>query len=328
MRPRAASSGDRRAPVSCRDAPPACYSGPAGGSVGSGCSAEERLRHGVRWTRLLVRIRVLGNADFLDGPTIDELREGAGDGPVVLVHSSAWRSDALILAPAAPPAEPVAVVRLPDLIAEDAVARAQRLQDALAALREPGDDPFAAFGAQENAQSELHDSLEWLWDTVAAPRSSTGRLLHHLHPARSCPGPDPPVGVPDRGHLVAALPQTPGAEPRGHTEKEAARVAELLRPAGPAIPYSPARPPPRSPCSTPTPSWTSATAASPPPPAGPRTSTPGSDLVPGCRRAGHGVPRGRARRAASGSTRPYQRCGAALEMLVALLRVADDRMGA
>ncbi|MEU3490525.1 CHAT domain-containing protein [Streptomyces massasporeus] len=245
-------------------------------------SAEERLRHGVRWTRLLARIRALGNADFLDGPTIDELREAAGEGPVVLVYSSAWRSDALILDPAAPPTEPVAVVPLPDLIAEDAVARAQRLQDALAALREPGDDPFAAFGAQEHAQSELHDTLEWLWGTVAAPVldrlgidgaadrprprlwwcpvgflaslplhaaglhrsppptgrrratlldrtvSSTTSTLRVLAQARTRPPASPAAGT-----LVVALPQTPGAEPLGHAEKEAARVAEILRPAGP-----------------------------------------------------------------------------------------------
>ncbi|MFF7736518.1 CHAT domain-containing protein [Streptomyces sp. NPDC007984] len=245
-------------------------------------SAEERLRHGVRWTRLLARIRAVGNADFLDGPTIDELRGAAGEGPVVLVYSSGWRSDALILDPEAPPAEPVTVVPLPGLIAEDAVARAQRLQDALAALREPGDDPFASFGAQEHAQSELHEMLEWLWDAVAAPVldrlgidgtedrprprvwwcpvgflaslplhaaglhrsvppagrrratlfdrtvSSTTSTLRVLAQARARP-----AASPDAGTLVVALPQTPGAEPLGHAEGEAARVAELLRPAGP-----------------------------------------------------------------------------------------------
>uniref|UniRef100_UPI00262845C4 CHAT domain-containing protein n=1 Tax=Streptomyces luteogriseus TaxID=68233 RepID=UPI00262845C4 len=35
------------------------------------------------------------------------------------------------------------------------------------------------------------------------------------------------------GTLVVALPQTPGADSLGHAEREAARVAELLRPAGP-----------------------------------------------------------------------------------------------
>ncbi|MFJ6550722.1 CHAT domain-containing protein [Streptomyces luteogriseus] len=245
-------------------------------------SAEERLRHGVRWTQLLARIRAVGNADFLDGPTIDELREAAGEGPVVLVYTSAWRSDALVLDPAAPPTAPVAVVPLPDLIAEDAVTRAQRLQDTLAALHEPGDDPFAAFGAQEHAQSELHDVLEWLWETVAAPVldrlgvdgsadrppprlwwcpvgflaslplhaaglhrspppagrrratlldrtvSSTTSTLRILAQARRRPPASPAAGT-----LVVALPRTPGAEPLGHAEKEAARVAELLRPAGP-----------------------------------------------------------------------------------------------
>ncbi|MFE6096644.1 CHAT domain-containing protein [Streptomyces massasporeus] len=245
-------------------------------------SAEERLRHGVRWTHLLARIRALGNAHFLDGPTIDELRDAAGEGPVVLVYSSAWRSDALILDPAAPSTAPVAVVPLPALIAEDAVARAQRLQDALAALHAPGGDPFGVFGAQEHAQSELHGILEWLWDTVAAPVldrlgidgatdrprprlwwcpvgflaslplhaaglhrdpppagrlratlldrtvSSTTSTLRVLAQARTRPPASPAAGT-----LIVALPQTLGAEPLGHAEKEAARVAELLRPAGP-----------------------------------------------------------------------------------------------
>ncbi|MEU0693861.1 CHAT domain-containing protein [Streptomyces niveus] len=245
-------------------------------------SAEERLWHGVRWAQLLARIRALGHADFLAELTIDELRDVAMEGPVVLVYSSPWRSDALVLDPAAPPTAPVAVVPLPDLIAEDAGARTQRLQDALAALHQPGDDPFAAFGAQEHAQTELHDTLAWLWDAVVSPvldqlgvdgaaHDPAPRLwwcpvgflaslpLHaagrHLEPppvgrrratlldrtvssatstlriltqARTCPPASPAAGT-----LIVALPQTPDAEPLGHAEKEAARVAELLRPAGP-----------------------------------------------------------------------------------------------
>ncbi|MET7458240.1 hypothetical protein ABZT03_41720, partial [Streptomyces sp. NPDC005574] len=243
-------------------------------------SAEERLRHGVRWTHLLARIRALGHTDLLDGPTIEELHNATGQGPVVWVYSSPWRSDALVLDPAAPSTAPVTVVPLPDLLAEDAVARAQRLKDALAALHEIGDDPFAAFGAQEHAQSELHDALAWLWDTVAAPvldrlgidgaanhptprlwwcpvgflaslplhaagrhrepppagrrratlldrtASSTTSTLRVLAQARTRPPASPAAGT-----LVVALPQTPGAEPLGHAETEAARVAELLRPA-------------------------------------------------------------------------------------------------
>lgn len=79
-----------------------------------------------------------------------------------------------------------------------APCRGERDGGALAAPHEPGDDPFAVFGAQEHAQSELHDTLD-----------------------------------PGAGTLVVALPQIPGAEPLGHAGKEAARVAELLRPAEP-----------------------------------------------------------------------------------------------
>jgi tetratricopeptide (TPR) repeat protein len=245
-------------------------------------TAEERLRHGVRWTQLLARIRALGHTDVLDGPTIHELHNATGQGPVVLVYSSPWRSDALVLDPAAPPTAPVTVVPLPDLIPEDAAARAQRLKDALAALHQPADDPFAAFGAQEHAQSELHDLLAWLWDTITAPvldRLGVDGSADHppprlwwcpvgflaslpLHAAGRHRDPPPagrrratlldrtvssttstlrvlaqahtrPPASPAAGTLVVALPQTPDAQPLGHAEKEAARVAELLRPAGP-----------------------------------------------------------------------------------------------
>ncbi|MFG2332463.1 CHAT domain-containing protein [Streptomyces sp. NPDC048604] len=246
-------------------------------------TAEERLRHGVRWTALLARIRALpGHAGFLAGPTIDELRDVAAEGPVVLVYSTHQRSDALILDPAAPPEAPVAVVPLPDLIAEDAGARTQRLHGALAAAEAPGDDPFAGFAAQERAQAELHDTLAWLWDAVAAPVldrlgidgaadgppprvwwcpvgflatlplhaagrhrepapaglrratlldrtvSSTTSTLRALAQARTRPPASPAAGT-----LVVALPETPDAQPLAHAKAEAARVAELLRPAGP-----------------------------------------------------------------------------------------------
>ncbi|MET7458537.1 hypothetical protein ABZT03_43385, partial [Streptomyces sp. NPDC005574] len=57
-----------------------------------------------------------------------------------------------------------------------------------------------------------------------------GRLPRFAPPARPGAGPHPPAS-PAAGTLVVALPQTPGAEPLGHAETEAARVAELLRPA-------------------------------------------------------------------------------------------------
>ncbi|HEY9374643.1 CHAT domain-containing protein, partial [Streptomyces sp.] len=246
-------------------------------------SAEQRLRHGARWTALLARVRALpGHADFLAGPSLAELRDAAADGPVVLLYATPWRSDALILDPAAPPENPVAVVPLPDLVAEDAGARTERLRAVLAADDEPDDDAFAAFAAQERAQRELHDTLAWLWDAVAAPVlerlgvdgaadrpaprlwwcpvgflsslplhaagrhreeppagrrratlldrtvSSTTSTLRALAHARTRPAAPPSAGT-----LVVTLPETPHAERLGHAETEAARVAELLRPAGP-----------------------------------------------------------------------------------------------
>ncbi|WP_406858971.1 CHAT domain-containing protein [Streptomyces sp. HUAS MG47] len=246
-------------------------------------TAEERLRHGLRWTDLLARIRALpGHADFLAGPRIDELRSAAGEGPVVLVHTGPWRSDALILDPAAPPEAPVDVVPLPDLTGEDTLARTRRFLQVLQDLEAPGDDPFAVFAAQDRAQTELHDTLTWLWDAVAAPVLDrlgidgaadgpaprvwwcpVGLLaLLPLHAAGRHREPPPagrrratlldrtvssmtstlsalaqartrPAAPPDAGTLVVALPQTPDAEPLGHAEEEATRVAELLRPAGP-----------------------------------------------------------------------------------------------
>ncbi|MBB6421109.1 CHAT domain-containing protein [Streptomyces sp. AK010] len=60
--------------------------------------------------------------------------------------------------------------------------------------------------------------------TVSSLTSTLGVLAQ----ARTRPSASPAAGT-----LVVALPRTPGAEPLGHAEKEAARVAELLRPAGP-----------------------------------------------------------------------------------------------
>ncbi len=163
----------------------------------------------------------------------------------MLVYSSAWRSDALVLDPAAPPTAPVTVVPLPDLIAEDAVARAQRLRDALAALHEPGDDPFAAFGAQEHAQSELHDVLEWHWERVAAPvldRLGVGGAADRP-PASPVvvPGGVPRLAAPARGRPA---PRSPARGPAPRHAPRPDGLLDHLHCAGPgAGPEAPARVP-------------------------------------------------------------------------------------
>jgi len=122
--------------------------------------AGRRRRLAERWEQLLAEARRRpGFADFLTAPTFDTLRHAADGGPVVLVNTSKWRSDALIVT-----ATEVHQVPLPWLDHDTAHQRAVAL---LAAQR----DVEAGQGAV--AQAALRQTLisiqRWLWDTVAEP---------------------------------------------------------------------------------------------------------------------------------------------------------------
>ncbi|WP_406386935.1 hypothetical protein [Streptomyces sp. NBC_01618] len=77
-------------------------------------------------------------------------------GPLVIVNVSRYRCDALVVTPGR-----VALIPLPGLTADEAQHRTERYLAALDRL-----SPGASAGP---SQQTVMATLEWLWDTVAAP---------------------------------------------------------------------------------------------------------------------------------------------------------------
>jgi CHAT domain-containing protein len=124
--------------------------------------AGRRRRLAERWEHLLADARRQpGFAGFLTSPTFATLRRAAAGGPVVLVNTSKWRSDALIVT-----TDGVHQVPLPWLEHELASARANAL---LTAQREVEQGRIRADMAQAALRQTLRTTLRWLWDTVAEP---------------------------------------------------------------------------------------------------------------------------------------------------------------
>ncbi|MEU4220396.1 CHAT domain-containing protein [Actinoplanes sp. NPDC026623] len=126
---------------------------------GAGDSGRRR-RLAERWEALLAEARRHpGFAGFLSPPTFGTLRQAARGGAVILVNTSRWRSDALIVTEGG-----VRQVPLPWLAHDAAQRRAAAL---LAAQREVeagrGSVARAAF------RQTLISIQRWLWDTVAEP---------------------------------------------------------------------------------------------------------------------------------------------------------------
>ncbi|MFD7839459.1 CHAT domain-containing protein [Streptomyces sp. NPDC059761] len=127
----------------------------------AGLLAESRYVLARSWEELLVRIRELpGMDDFLRPPRVSDLIAAAAAGPVVVVNVSQYRSDALVVTAGGG----VEVVPLPavtpDAVLTHAVAFAAGV-----------DAAYGDLGAEEavSAMRMLSDTLEWLWDSVAAP---------------------------------------------------------------------------------------------------------------------------------------------------------------
>ncbi|MBE8475992.1 CHAT domain-containing tetratricopeptide repeat protein [Streptomyces justiciae] len=160
---------------------------------GSLQAVQDRIEAARRWRQVVDRIRELpGHSRFLRPPSIDALQEGI-DGAIVVVTTSEWRSDALIL-----DGHTVTTVDLPGLTVQNAVSRTntylvalqevQRVQAEaatasaeaqsgdLAALQRHQAAGMAVVRARAAMERTLTDTLEWLWDTIAAP------VLHHLDP--------------------------------------------------------------------------------------------------------------------------------------------------
>jgi tetratricopeptide (TPR) repeat protein len=131
---------------------------PAGLTIHLG---EQRQRLAERWTALVDGIRATpGFAEFLRPPRFGQLQRQAADGPIVLVYTSRWGADALIVTP--DPADPVHVVSLANLTNDAAHQQAARLQAACAAAAGP-------IAVRERGQQDVHTVLRWLWDTIASP---------------------------------------------------------------------------------------------------------------------------------------------------------------
>lgn len=122
-----------------------------------GRNADERHALAARWERLVGEIRALpGFGDFLAGPSTAEVRACAGQGPVVVVYASPYRSDALVLLP-----DRVLLVPLPDAGLPAVQTQAGRLTAALAEAAAPA--------GERAAQETLAAVLAWTWDHVTGP---------------------------------------------------------------------------------------------------------------------------------------------------------------
>lgn len=123
-------------------------------------AAERRRRLAEDLDAAIAQARALpGFEKFLLPLTAGELRQAAGEGPVVLVNVDEIRSDALVLT-----ADRVRHVALPALSA--AIVREQVAQF-LGALGELPDSAGSVLAGP--AEEELSAVLGWLWDTVASP---------------------------------------------------------------------------------------------------------------------------------------------------------------
>ncbi|MFD4195109.1 CHAT domain-containing protein [Amycolatopsis thermoflava] len=118
-------------------------------------TSRDRLALAGELEELAARIRELPGLDrFLRPPSLADLTAQAHEGPVVYVNVSGYRCDAVILTP-----DGVQVRPLPDLSSEALRQRVRSFRAALAA--EPDSRLFA--------ERTIHETLEWLWDTVAGP---------------------------------------------------------------------------------------------------------------------------------------------------------------
>ena len=144
-----------------------------------GEAAESRRVVSDRWDALLARIRAVpGLEGFWAPPSADSLRPAAADCPVVIVTTHRDRCDALILDGSE---SSVRHVPLPGLTHEETRQQASRFR---AALRN-AHRAIAGLTAARQAQIDMRQTLEWLWDTTAGPVLDA--LAH-----RSPPGPDQP----------------------------------------------------------------------------------------------------------------------------------------
>ncbi|MFE4256264.1 CHAT domain-containing protein [Streptomyces sp. NPDC056910] len=119
----------------------------------------EQLRQlAHEWEELLGEVRRLpGFEHFLVPLPFSMLSGATAAGPLVIVNVSRYRCDTLVVTPGR-----VTLVPLPGLTTDEAERRTERYLSTLDRLNQPG----ASAGP---SQQTVMATLEWLWDTVAAP---------------------------------------------------------------------------------------------------------------------------------------------------------------
>ncbi len=149
---------------------------------------DRRMRLAARWDELVAEVRELaGFKDFLGPPSLKSLQPAADGGPVVVINTSPWRCDALIVTTAG-----VRMVELGGLTLERTLewtgiylSTLQKAEQAAyehqSALEREQSDPrpgtirdrsnaaSAAMDAYKAVDVMLRSLQEWLWDTIAAP---------------------------------------------------------------------------------------------------------------------------------------------------------------
>ena len=139
----------------------------------------ERRAAAAAWEDLIRGIRAIdGFANFLQPPGIEQLAHYATDGPVIVVYSSVYGCDALIISAA--DQQSVRVVPLPDLTEAKADAQTRRL---LAAVRAVEADTSPGVAPRQ----EILAVLGWAWDVIAGPVLEA--LGHAAAPADGEPWP-------------------------------------------------------------------------------------------------------------------------------------------
>ncbi|TKK88357.1 CHAT domain-containing protein [Herbidospora galbida] len=117
--------------------------------------AERRRGFAREWDDTVAEIRAIpALRGFLRPPSIRELGRNAAEGPIVLVNTSRFRCDALILTD--DPDRPVILVELPALAHQTVIDQVNRFRAAIK-------------GEGLAAQKEMLAVLGWLWDAVAGP---------------------------------------------------------------------------------------------------------------------------------------------------------------
>ncbi|MFF5225065.1 CHAT domain-containing protein [Dactylosporangium sp. NPDC000521] len=122
--------------------------------------AGQRFALASRWQEIVAEVRQRpGLEHFLLPPALDTLLPPPDTGPVVMVYTSPWRCDALVVRHSG-----VHVVPLRALTAADAD---QHLGEYLDALGRSERERTAA--ARLSAEIAVNDLLGWAWDTIAEP---------------------------------------------------------------------------------------------------------------------------------------------------------------